>query len=155
MKKKNINFGNLKLKGKTSKEEELLKKIFGDNDDEVNSPNITIEEIYEPNEEYDKLKALDDWCFERLKENPNMKYYENQPRIYKKYPHIEKLFLKYGMNYVRELLRICPFKGIDKDSIIDSLSWTIYSKKIDPTSVITIPETMSIWDKISEDGYKE
>ncbi len=100
-----------------------------------------------------ELKELDRWVITQLEQIPNIKYLRGEQYPYANYAAIETLLWKYGKKYIEELAKKCPVKKRrHKEDVFESVAWVIFIKKIDPRSIMVIPEYTSLWDRISEKG---
>src|ERR1035437_9679500 len=71
----------------------------------------------------------------------------------KSYINVDELSRKYGKLFIEQLIKKCPITT-DTNSMIDSIAYIIYKKKIDPKSIIgEIPTYKSLWDKISDKSH--
>ena len=99
------------------------------------------------------MQKLDKWILKILMENPNTKIIQGEEYPYKSYINVDELFRKYGKLFIEQLIKKCPITT-DTNSMIDSIAYIIYKKKIDPNSVIgEIPTYKSLWDKISDKSH--
>ena len=129
-------------------------------DDLVSGSNdqMTLDDIF-GGESNDNLKLLDKWVEKQLLGNPEIKPYNKRPYPYRKYHMLDELLRKHGKEFISKMRASMPRnlkKNTDEDTLIDSVAWIIWDKKLDAKSIMSeLPEFGSIWDKISEDGYAE
>lgn len=100
------------------------------------------------------LEKLDNWCEKWLKENKEVKKFKGEYYPYKDYVIIDVLLRKHGKEFIKRLIKECPIKNHEvKNEIYDSLAFKIYQMKIDPKSLISLPNHSSFWDRISDHGH--
>lgn len=100
------------------------------------------------------LEKLDDWCEKWLDKNKDAKVVRGEYYPYKDYTAIDELLRKYGKELIERVVKECPIKNKEvKHEIYDSLAFNIYRKKVDPKSLISVPNHGSFWDRISDRGH--
>ena len=100
------------------------------------------------------LEKLDDWCEKWLKKNKDAKVLKGDYYPYKDYTAIDELLHKHGKELIERLLKECPIKNREvKHEIYDSFAFNMYRLKIDPKSLIQVPNHGSFWDRISDHGH--
>lgn len=101
-----------------------------------------------------QLEKLDEWCDKWLKKNKDVKRVKGEYYPYKDYTAIDELLHKYGKSLIERVLKECPIKQKEiKHEIYDSLAFNMYRQRVDPKSVIEIPQYGSFWDRISDHGH--
>ena len=139
----------LKMKLKEILDEPLKKNVSLKID--YNAPPIRIEK---ENKHISSSEKLDDWCEKWLKKNKAVRIIKDEYYPYKDYTIIEELLHKYGNDFINNSLTQCPIKSKEiKHEIYDSLAFVIFCQRIDPKSIIDIPEYGSFWDRISEHSH--
>lgn len=141
-------------------EEELNKSFVDILSNVMNKKDIEIVPFPNGEKVTSIMSKLDKWVEKTILSNSKTVMVRGETYPYKNYSHIDELIRKHGKDYAKYLVSICPhkdrldeFDDVDIDSMIDSIAFVVFKRKIDPKSIINIPTYKSLWDKISDNGH--